>query len=179
LEKLNYNSTPRAVKEAVDAGKLAPYRPVLAWAENPRVFLMTPMLDGQIRSGLASGDQSVVYRWDKLRADISHFVEGGLINWNLMRWLVPKKFEHWELRSVRPRPSLRVFGRFACPNVFVGTHVVARSLLKGKWAVEWELEKLRCEDHWKAALGEFQPFSADLYEGYITENASLSVRIEK
>jgi hypothetical protein len=95
-----------------------------------------------------------------------------------MKWLDPKKYEHWELKSVRPRPSLRVFGRFACPDVFVGTHIVERTKLKGKWTIEWEIEKLTCEDHWKAALGNFIPFSARDYEGYITENATRYVGIE-
>ncbi len=159
------------------AGKLIPYKPVLKWVEEPRSFLMTPALNAQISSALASDDVSVVYRWDKLRADISHFVECGFINWNLMKWLDPKKYEHWELKSVRPKPSLRVFGRFACPDVFVGTHAVERTSLKGKWTIEWEIEKLRCEEHWKEALDGFAPFIAESYEEYITENAAKSVRI--
>jgi hypothetical protein len=88
-----------------------------------------------------------------------------------MKWLDPQKFEHWEIKSRRPRPSLRIFGRFAKPNVFVGTHVVERTRLGAKWSLDWELEKLVCEDEWKAALGEHPPFRGRAYEDYITENA--------
>lgn len=139
---------------------------------------MTTHLATQIENGCRSDDSGLKARWEKLRADISHFVEGGYVNWNLMKWLDPKKFGHWELKSVRPKPSLRVFGRFACPDVFVGTHAVERKHLGGRWAMAWEMEKLRCEDYWKATLNNFQPFSAEMYEGYITENASKRVGIE-
>ena len=127
MAELNYNSSPTEVKDAVHAGKLICFKPSVPWVGEPRVFLKTVLLDGQIDAALTCGDGPRVARWEKLLADISAFVEGALINWALMKWLDPKKYEHWELRSVRPRPSLRVFGRFACPDVFVGTHVVERA----------------------------------------------------
>lgn len=185
MEKLNYNSIleeasiPVEVRNAISLGNLTVFKPLLAWVSDPRAFLMTSTLKTQIEDALASDDPSTVKWWEKLVADISFFVEGGLINWGLMKWLDPKKYEHWELKSTRPRPSFRVFGRFAFPDVFVGTHVVKRTELKGKWTIEWELEKLNCEDHWKAALGNFAAFSAPSYEGYITENARKEVRIER
>ena len=87
-------------------------------------------------------------RWAKLEADMAHFVEGGYINWNLMKWLDPQKQEVWELKSVRPKPSLRVFGRFAEPNVFVGTHHQVRNKMKGKWSQEFWDEIVKCETIW-------------------------------
>lgn len=138
---------------------------------------MTAHLHGQISEALVSGDPARIERWERLQADIAHFVQGGYVNWNLMKWLDPHKYEHWELCSVRPRPSLRVFGRFALPDVFVGTHVAERKKLKGKWSLEWELEKLTCEDHWKTALGNYAPFHGDSYESYITENASRKPKV--
>jgi hypothetical protein len=114
---------------------------------------MSEVLAAQIQTGITSSDQKLAERWERLRADISHYVENGLITWNFMKWLDPKKYEHWNLRSVRPRPSMRVFGRFAEPSVFIGTHTVARASLKGKWSIEWELEKLRCEEIWTRIFG--------------------------
>jgi len=69
-----------------------------------------------------------------------------------------------------------VLGRFAKPNVFVGTHVIPRARLKGKWSPEWEHEKLVCEDHWRGA-GLAEPFRATRYEDYITENAGRKLRV--
>jgi hypothetical protein len=117
-------------------------------------------------------------RWDRLRADLSHFVENGLMTWATMKWLDPQKYEHWEFKSRRPRPSLRMFGRFAQPNVFAGTHIVERAPLGAKWSLNWELEKLICEDEWKRALGDDAPFfHGGAYETYITENAYRFPRV--
>ena len=138
---------------------------------------MTQQLNSQISLALASEDSARVERWEYLRADISHYVEGGRVTWDLMRWLCPHKFEHWELRSRRPRPSLRVFGRFAEPDVFVGTHVAERTSLKEKWNLQWELAKLSCEDYWKHALGDRPAFTAESYESYITENAYRHLKV--
>jgi hypothetical protein len=160
-----------AVEAAKKSGVLIPFVPPLAWVSKPRAFLMTKRLAGQISDGRASADQKRLERWESLRADIAHYVENGLVTWALLRWLDPKKYEHWELRSRRPRPSLRVFGRFAEPNVFVGTHVVERSPLGTKWSLNWELEKLECEDEWNLALNGCCPFRSCVYEHYITENA--------
>lgn len=175
--ELTYMLIPEEVRRAFRDGKLQPFKSPLPWAEAPRAFLMTAHLERQINEGLASQVDTVHARWEKLQADISHFVEGGYINWGLMKWLDPHKFEHWELKSVRPRPSLRVLGRFACPDVFVGTHVLARTELKGKWDITWELQKLECEDHWKAALGDTSPYHAAAYEQYITENAGRDIMV--
>jgi hypothetical protein len=168
-----------ALKEALSAGRLAQFRHPLGWDSAPRVFLMTPKLVAQRSEATQADDPKRVERWERLGADIAHYVSNGYINWNLMRWLDPHKFEHWELRSVRPKPSIRVFGRFAEPDVFVGTHAVERAPLAAKWSLAWEMEKLICEDGWKEAVGDLPPFTADDYESYITENASKDVRVDR
>ncbi len=162
------------IEAAKSSGALVCACPLVPWEGEPRVFLMSQELRDEIAAGRRNPNEYM--RWAKLEADIGHFVAGGYINWQLLKWLDPKKYEHWELRSVRPRPSLRVFGRFALPDVFVGTHVVARSPLGGKWSVEWEIEKLRCEDVWNKSFVS-SPFTGETYEHYITDNASREVRI--
>jgi hypothetical protein len=166
-----------AIEAAKASGGLIPFIPPLTGLSRPRAFLMTKRLKEQISEGLVSPDAKRVERWDRLRADIAYYVGNGLVTWSLMRWLDPKKFEHWELRSVRPRPSLRVFGRFAEADVFIGTHMVERAPLGGKWSLNWELEKLICEDEWNQALPGCAPFRASSYEEYITENAYRFPRV--
>lgn len=142
---------------------------------------MCQPLHADLADGRGSADEKVRQRWARLEASMSMFVEGGYVNDGLFKQLQPPKFEHWELRSRKPRPSLRVFGRFAAPDVFVGTHVVERQLLGGMWSQEFEQEKLVCEDHWRAA-GLPDPFSDApnfRYERYITSNASPKVRISR
>ena len=161
-----------ALEGAKASGALIPFVPPLLWVPKPRAFLMTKRLNAEIAEGRSSADPKRQERWERLRADISHFIENGYVTWALMKWLDPKKYEHWELKSVRPRPSLRVFGRFAEPDVFVGTHVVERAPLGAKWTMKWEMEKLICEAEWKNALGDCSPYRSDVYENYITENSS-------
>lgn len=121
-------------------------------------------------------DDRTAARWAKLDADIAHYVEGGYINWGLMKWLDPQSQEVWELRSVRPKPSIRVFGRFAEPNVFIATHLAYRKSLKDKWSREFWDEIFECERRWKTLTDE-GPFKGDAYTDYITENAAKRVRV--
>tara|TARA_R110002110_G_scaffold11824_9_gene56624 strand:+ start:918 stop:1442 length:525 start_codon:yes stop_codon:yes gene_type:complete len=171
--------TEDLLKSAVKAKRLVVAEPIEAWAPQPRKFLMCPALAHEIEQGRQSSDEKERQRWAVLEASISHFIEGGIVTEDLLKQLQPYKYEHWELRSRKPKPSLRIFGRFALPDVFVGTHIRPREMLGGMWSPEFEHEKLVCEEHWKNA-GLDEPFSAPPdfnYEAYITANASKKLEI--
>lgn len=177
---LTYMLISEAIALARQNGKLVPARPVVPWAGEPRAFLMCKPLAEIISDGRASPDEKERQRWAKLEASIGHFVEGGYVNDDLIKQLQPPKFEHWELRSRKPRPSLRVFGRFAKPDVFVGTHVERRDALGGMWSTAFEHNKLVCEEHWRNA-GLPAPFSDPphfRYERYITSNAQRKIQVK-
>lgn len=163
------------------AGLLMAAKPSVPWAAEPRAFLMCVPLQTAIEAGRADPDPKLRNRWARLEASISYFIEGLYVTDHLMKQLEPQKFEHWELKSRKPRPSLRVFGRFAKPDIFIGTHVVPRPLLRGMWSPEYEHEKLVCEDHWSQA-GLPPPFSDRprfRYEAYITGNASRKIKVPR
>lgn len=168
-----------AVKAAVESGCLVPTRPIANWAGQPRVVLLCKPIRDSIDAGKSDADQKERQSWAKVEAAFSHFIEGGYVTEDLVKQLVPEKFEHWEFRCRRPKPSMRVFGRFAMPDVFVATHLRPRKLLGGMWSDEFEHEKLVCEDHWKACgLGDpFSDLPSFSYEAYITENARGKLRI--
>lgn len=162
------------IKAHLSSGRLVPVRPLTPWSGEPRCFLLEKDLHAEIvakRSLLEKFE-----RWSKLEADMAHFVEGGYVNWNLMKWLDPKKQEVWELKSVRPKPSIRVFGRFANPNIFVGTNLQFRNCMKGKWSKEFWEEISKCEQIW-ASLFKSAPFKGKNYTDYITENAEQRVGV--
>lgn len=169
------------VRRAYEDGRLFAAIPIVEWDAQPRAFFMCAALHDAILQGRASNDPSAQRRWARLEAAMSSFVTGDYVTDALLKQLRPQKYEHWELRSRRPRPSLRVFGRFAEPDVFVGTHVVERSQLGGLWSPQFEHEKLVCEDHWKAAglSGFFSDPPSFRYDRYITSNASEKVQISK
>jgi hypothetical protein len=137
------------IKAAIAATELRPARATANWMAEPRAFLMCKPLYQAIDAGRAAPDEKVRKRWAQLEADIGHFVEGGLVTEKIIKQLKDGKYEHWELVSRRPGPSLRVFGRFAKPDVFIGTHVKPRKGMGGMWSAQFEHEKLVCEDHWK------------------------------
>ena len=137
-----------------------------------------PLFDA-LQGGRSSSDEKERQKWAALQAAMSHFVEGGYVDENLLKQLKPEKNEHWELRSRKPKPSIRVFGRFAMPDVFVATHLEMRSKLGGMWSGQFEHQKLVCEDHWKDA-GLPDPFTdvPDFrYEKYITSNAQRKMSL--
>lgn len=139
---------------------------------------MCSPLNEAICAGRSSASENERRRWAALEASIGHFIEGGLVTDDLLKQLKPQKYEHWELRSRKPRPSLRVFGRFALPDVFIGTHVERRDQLGGMWSAQFEHQKLVCEDHWRDA-GLPEPFSDPplfRYESYMTSNAVEKLR---
>src|SRR5262249_20675735 len=138
--QFNYMLIDDAVEAALNAGHLVKARPSAAWAAERRGFLMCVPLYTAIEIGKAETNQRLRNRWATLEGAISYFIEGGYITDDLIAQLKPPKFEHWELKSRKPKPSLRVFGRFAKPNIFIGTHVVPRPLLGGMWSPEFERE---------------------------------------
>lgn len=170
-----------AIEEAKLHGKLFPARSTQAWTACPRAFLMCVPAFELVEAGKVNPDPAERHRWAQLEAAMSYFIEGGYVNDDLIKPLHDYKGEHWELRSRKPRPSLRMFGRFALPDVFVGTHIEPRANLGGMWSPEFEHNKLVCEDHWnQAGLG--APFSDSpefRYKEYITENAEKKLRIRR
>lgn len=168
-----------AIKVAIANGKLVPVKPIASWAAEPRVVLLCKPIREAMDAGKEDLDEKERQSWAKVEAAFSHFIEGGYVTDNLVKQLQPSKFEHWEFRCRRPRPSIRVFGRFGMPDVFVATHHMPRNLLGGMWSPEFEHEKLVCEQHWNdAGLGTvYSDLGRFRYEAYITENASRKLEI--
>lgn len=167
------------IKEAVENGKLFVPERIVEWEGEPRTFLMCRPLYESIQAGRNVADAKERQSWAALEAAMRHFIEGGYTTDDLIKQLSPQKHEHWELRSRKPRPSLRVFGRFACPDVFIGTHAKPRKSLGGMWSPQFEHEKLVCEGHWMDA-GLPDPYSDRpnfRYESYITSNAKKKIRV--
>ncbi len=101
-----------AIEAAKAAGLLHPAAPVEPWAPRPRAFLMCQPLREEIDQGKEDLDEKVRARWAALEGAISTFIVGGYITDKMVKQLQPPKFEHWELISGAPKPSLRVFVRF-------------------------------------------------------------------
>ncbi|HEY8581197.1 MAG TPA: hypothetical protein VIL72_15015 [Beijerinckiaceae bacterium] len=162
----------------MDSARVGRVAPFLHWLPCPRVFLMARALFDEFHARRRDEDPAISARWARLHADIDHFITGGFVTADQIKRLEPAKQEVWELRSPRPRPGLRIFGRFARPDVFLATHAAERKTLGSKWSLEFELAKLRCEETWRELVGTSLPYAGSRYEDYITENARETLRIE-
>jgi hypothetical protein len=112
-----------------------------------------------------------------LRADLDHFLEGGRIivghrrsRHAYMKRPDPGRDEVWEIRSRDPSPELRLFGRFAEMDLFVGTACVDREYLGDEDSREWRNEIVRCITDWRNLFHPYPPIRKRPLHEYISTN---------
>jgi hypothetical protein len=116
-------------------------------------------------------------RMGGLRADLDRFLEEAWIivgrrrsRHAYMKRLDPGRDEVWEIRSRDPQPEMRVFGRFAECDVFVGTRCVDRDYLGKENSREWRDEIIRCATDWRNLFFPYQPLTDRPLNDYISSN---------
>jgi len=132
-------------------------------------------------------DISYERRFGRLRADLERFVTGG----HIVACLVPYKAktaymgkldaeEIWDIRSQDPRPGLRVFGRFAGRDVFIGLGWAPRSRdwagknpLGPRDSQEWKVEIAQCKREWHRLLHPYRPLEGNELGDYLSGNCSI------
>lgn len=119
-------------------------------------------------------------RLSRLRGDLDAFVLGQMISVadhpylkNKTAYLArvdPIHKEIWDIRSIDPRPGIRVLGCFAETDVFVGLVWEYRSNLDGPGGKLWEDFVQRAEHAWRLfALG-LPPHSGSAISDYVSGN---------
>ena len=158
--------TDETILKAINRGVLHAYD----WPgvhRRDRVFLMSTGL----KSILAKAEAGKVYIYDyaEVVGDIRSYIKGDFMNIPALKPLQPVEEEIWALRSTRPSPQLRTFGRFAQPDVFVASHVFDRLSLENHG---WDFQKTVCEDYWSKTFGfDDPPFTSTHYHHYVTANS--------
>jgi hypothetical protein len=157
-------------------GRLVLVTPLLP-VSHPRAIYATKELSDDIAAGATQTVGSTAYRIGLLRTDLDWFSAGELITVGYgkedacrMKPLDPRNEEVWELRSRDPKPALRVFGRFAEPDVFIATHMAWRDVLGGWDSWEWAAEIRRCKAIWRQLFPTYPPHSGGNVRDYITNN---------
>lgn len=109
-----------------------------------------------------------------LRARLNVYLNGHIVvvgsgrsKRGLMKKLL-KCDEVWEFIDKKPRPSLRMFCRFASPNILVGTHIVERRWLLGFNSLRWRTEQRRCVAEWRKVLPTYTPHEGDTIHDYLS-----------
>lgn len=117
-------------------------------------------------------------RFGRAQAMLEAFVRGDVFVVRLppkknvtamMALLDPMEDDVWEFRIREPKPGLRIFGRFAEKDIFIGTHCYVRDELpKDKWAHQIKL----CRHEWKLLFPAYPALSGSNVHDFIS-NARL------
>ena len=108
----------------------------------------------------------------QLHGDLLRFVVGDELRVSLdgreyrdedMRRL-EDAYEIWEIKS-KDKPQVRVFGRFAQPDTFIGTHWQWRD------NINWAKEKRKCRKIWDLIFPLTTPWTGDEVNDYISSDA--------
>jgi len=92
-----------------------------------------------------------------LEADLDAFASGQQIGPKYFFLLFPGAEGVWEIRSVRPEPSIRVLGLFAQRDVFVATNMAFRDELGGWQSREWKNVKRLARSRWNQLFHTYKP----------------------
>jgi hypothetical protein len=126
-------------------------------------------------------------RGRELRADFDYFIDGRKIYLRPlfsrdepahMALLEPPDIEVWEIRSIDPSPSLRVFGSFTRKDVFVALTWAARRDLGGQFSKEWRAAIQEFREEWEVYFGTIRPLAGSYddvnhYEHIYLSNARV------
>jgi hypothetical protein len=143
------------IKHKVGAGMLFPLIP-RAHGSTPRRAMF---VSEDIWSLLSTEhqDDEMEDRLGILQADLELFAEGRTIDPKYLFLLYPASEGIWEIRSVRPNPSIRVLGFFAKKDVYIATNLALRESLGGWESREWKNVKRLARTRWGHLFHTFHP----------------------
>lgn len=144
------------IKDRVARGMLFPLLPVAAGEVPERAMFVEERL-WQVLDSPESNDLEWEQRVADLQAHLERFVTGEPIDPKYLFLLYPKQDAIWEIRSVRPDPSIRVLGLFAAKDVFIATNYALRESLGGWQSREWKNVKKAAQASWRGLLHPYSP----------------------
>lgn len=165
---LTLKSSMGHLNQLVGEGRLVPIPPALPGARQVRTMYAAADLAKQILE--PDSFWTLAYPNAILRADLDHFLTGGLMPFAVgrertcrIKVLNPWEDEVWELRSRGVKPGARILGRFAHPDVFVGLCIADRDTM------DFSIEIRRCKAEWRKLFATHQPFSGTKPDDYISK----------
>lgn len=114
-------------------------------------------------------DDEMEERLGILQADLELFAEGQPVDPRYLFLLSPSYEAVWEIRSVRPSPSIRVLGCFAKKDVFVATNMALREELGGWQSREWKNVKRLARTRWNALFHTYVPMLSTNIHDLVTD----------
>jgi hypothetical protein len=125
-------------------------------------------------------DQRKLDRWLTARAILEAFVDGRWMTIKTrpkskgqLAMLSPHADEIWEIRDIRPKPSLRILGSFAEKDVFIALAPYERSELGARDSTEWVTALQLYKLQWSWLFDGHRPMSGSFPNDYISNARNL------
>lgn len=165
------------INSLVQDGRLFELYPVLKSEKVSRCMFVSKQIWDEISP---QSDEKFDERFAKLRADLDRFVDGSEVTVAHNPYKRSKKAyiartnpiedEVWDIRSVDPRPGIRVLGFFAEKDVFIALEWEFRTNLDGPGGKLWSKFLRANGAHWRRLFGVYRPHSGGQTSDYISEN---------
>jgi hypothetical protein len=143
------------IQSRVDEGMLFPLLPKAAGATALRAMYVSEALRDFLENEHPDPD------WDEriglLQADLEVFATMDDIYPKYLFLLYHPREAVWEIRSIKPNPSIRVLGRFAEKDVFVATNYALREQLGGWQSRAWRDVKVMSRTIWTHLFHTYTP----------------------
>ena len=176
--RLTLKSTDTILNRSVEKGCLIPWTPTLEGDPCVRTLFVSARLNEYFDQKYWT-DVSVAVRYAQLSADFDRFVTGEMlsIGWEpyqkgdnaFMARIDPVEYGIWSIRSVAPKPALRVFGAFYKEDVFVALSAKFRTELDGPGGKKWANAREDAIAMWEKLLPAQQRLIGGSINDFITE----------
>lgn len=164
---LTYMSIDDIILDRVERGMLSVLVSLAPGAPIVRSMFVSEALQEILDS--PEGDDEWEQRVGELRADLERFVtDKEPIDPKYLFLLYPAHDAVWEIRSVRPEPSIRVLGRFAGVDVFVATNHALRADLGGWQSRAWKAIKRLAVSVWRNLFHTYEPLKSTRIEDLVS-----------
>lgn len=164
---LTFMSIDELILDRVKRGMLYPLVPYAPGARADRAMFLCEALWAILES--PEGDDEWEVRVGELRADLERFVTNEEpIDPKYLFLLYPAADAVWEIRSVRPDPSIRVLGSFAKTDVFIATNHALRAELGGWQSRAWKEVKRAAVAIWRQIFHSYRPIKASNIRDVVT-----------
>lgn len=145
-----------------------------------RTLLISAQINDEFDEG-AWTDTSLVYRYAQLSADFDRYVIGDTVPVGMnpykkgddafMARIDPVEYGIWAIRSVAPKPAIRVLGAFCEPDVFIALITRRRAELGGPNSREWALAREAAISLWENLFPGKKRLLGDNLHDFFTQKA--------
>lgn len=170
------------LQELVERGEIALWEPNLPGDSCLRtLFITREVNDGFDADSWADPADGI--RYAQLDADFDRFVSGETIpiGWHpydkgasaFMARVDPPNYGIWAIRSVAPKPGLRVLGAFCEQDVFIALQVYARKDLGGPKDRRWAAARENAISRWNTMFAPHRPLVGESAHDHFSEKIEI------